>query len=380
VAPASLQHLGLVDGIRGAILLHGLFPPGVRRSSYMANVSPSTAIHFLEPKRVSRRRDWLVRYYLGDFYIRDKRYSTALEVLLEAFRLRPKDPRSTYALATAYRDLARAGLDGLTMEDLWPHDVQRRFLSENPEFTEMLSTGHLDIDPTASADELEKTGLTVDEVAEQAMLLFDETLRLGVRPEDAILVRRHLQRMYLDFPHLEMRVKARRNEQATFRGEARKGPGALYSEAVGHYTRLRFLLDDIPRYRHELAEVIRLCQWTITSDHKDGDAHILLANAYSLLDSQISGQGITPGYYMQWAGAVIHHWATTPLRQYPFTKNAEIGRQLLAGITEELATFHLIDGNDPAQGLARLAAKHLSDALSPASFVAIAALLRSDAT
>jgi len=178
--------------------------------------------------------------------------------------------------------------------------------------------------------------MTVDEVAEKAMGYFEETLRLGVRKDEEKVVRMSLNKMYAEFPHLEAKVKTKRRSDTGLFGDARKDAGGSWNEAMSHYGRLRLLYSEPARFRFELGEVIRLCQWTIATDARMGDAYVLLANAYSLLDSRVQSTGLEPHYYLRWAAAILQHWADTPLSQFPFTKNATIGQTLLQSIVQQL--------------------------------------------
>lgn len=85
-------------------------------------------------------------------------------------------------------------------------------------------------------------------------------------------------------------------------------------------------------------EVIRLCQLAIESDKLAGDAYILLANALMNLANQVSEQAESSqrDYLLSRAMAVIHFWYTLPHRDYPVSKNAEIGEQLWATMVQQL--------------------------------------------
>ena len=126
------------------------------------------------------------------------------------------------------------------------------------------------------------------------------------------MVRQSLQKMYLDFPHLEIKVKndpkrhhvefidwkkedISSNEintkpekvPSSLFSDLVKGSDGMFNDAMGHYTRLRFVMDSELQFRYELSEIIRLCLWAIAADRTHGDAYVLLANAYSLLDLHI---------------------------------------------------------------------------------------------
>ena len=359
--PPSLIRTAFLDGFRIARLSRGLYSGADEIGPHLEKIPVERVTERLEPVRQRNPRDWLVRYLLGDWYCRAKQYGEALTVLQEAYELRPKDPRSTYALATVYRVLSRARFEGVNPEEI--------FASQD---LELMRTVPIDFDPIASANELESLGMTVDEVAQKSMEYFEETLRLGVRRDEEKFVRASLEKMYADFPHLEVKVKARRRSDTGLFGPTRKGPSGLLNEAISHYTRLRYLYDQPARLRFELGEVIRLCQWIIAMDSRKGDAYVLLANAYSLLDSHVASSGLDPHYYLRWAAAILQHWADTPLSQYPFTKNAKIGRKLYENIVTQLVLGEKAGYCEQVVSQMREWSKiYLQEALSPAGFGAI---------
>jgi tetratricopeptide (TPR) repeat protein len=376
-AAPSLLRPSFTDGFVYARIFRGYFPPGVQRLAYLESSDPATVISRLEPILVTEPGNWHVRYLIGDWYMRAKRYVDALQALHQAYRLRQKDPRSTYALATAYRVLARASLEGTDIRAaMTPYLARLR--TTNPELHRQLLIGAADFDPNASADELERIGLTVDEVASRALEYFELTIALGTRPEETLIVDQSLQSMYSEFPHLEATVKARRKTDTGLFGPARKGSAALWNEARDHYARLRHLFNEPGRYRFELGEVIRLCQWVIAADKKDGDAFVLLANAYSLLDTQVAHASVEPHKYLRWSGSLLQHWLDTPLCQYPFTNSREIGQRLYANVLETLIRIDKVSPEQLVAGIRRRCQEDLPLALSPATFAEIKEQLQSE--
>jgi len=220
-------------------------------------------------------------------------------------------------------------------------------------------------------------GLTFDDVALKVMLLFEKTLRLGVRDEEVKNVNESLQKMYADFPHLEIHVKNQKKPKYEAR-LTRDGSGNVLNEALGHYTRLRFLTDTPPRYRFELGEVIRLCQWAISIDKKDGDVYILLANAYSLLDKCVQSSMTDHQYYMRWAGAVIQYWMVSSIKQPPFTKNISIGEKLYESILNDLMFTSNGTREMIIMWMKTLPNQYLDIALTPASYGKIKEQLQSE--
>jgi tetratricopeptide (TPR) repeat protein len=356
-----------MDGFKLAKIFRGFSPEGTDTKQFIEQSLPSEVITHLESYMKENPNQWLIRYTIGDWYTRDNRYIDALNALDKAYEIRPRDPRSTYALATTYRILARARLVGfdVSFDDVDMEDMQK-FANETHGSVREILESQSEFDPKASADELEKLELTIDEVATKALEYFEETLRLGVRTEELKFVINDLQIMYSQFPHLELKVKNKRNVNTGIMGMARKGSGGVLNEAIEKYSRLRILVDQPGRYRYELAETIRLCQWAIASDKKLGDPYVLLANCYSLLDSQLTSS-VDPNIYKKWAIIVLHQWMNTPLKNYPFTKkqNTEIGQQLYTSLISQLSQIYGITNQDMID---RINLDSLAEILSPAVY------------
>lgn len=366
--PPSLFKPKFLEGFKIARMFRGLHsaesPPG----QYLENIEVHAAIERLEAFCQDDPKDWLARYYLGDFYITARLFDKSLNVLIEAYRLKPKDPRSTYALATAYRQLANASLEGHSLSEIFPQSALLQLRDQDPDAFRLMMMGKAGFDPKASADSLEEVGLTIDHVAQKAIEYFEETLRLRVRASERIEVNKTLQRMYAEYPHLESKVKAKRRADTGLFGEARKGADGIFNDAMGHYTRLRYLFEAPARFRYELGEVIRLCQWAIATDKKMGDAYVLLANGYSMLDGHVQASGLKPDHYFRWAAGLIQHWLDTPLRNYPFTKNGEVGEELYLNIVSRVTTINSVEEHEAQVIMRRWGTEFFDMALSPASF------------
>jgi tetratricopeptide (TPR) repeat protein len=355
--PPSLNIMPFFWGFKISKLFRGLKTSDGFLPNSVDDLPIKLVIGRLEEIHNKKPKDWLILYILGDWYIRDKQYYKATIVLEKAYKLHPRDPRSTFALATAYRTLSRAQF------------LERNNINSNlPIFSDI---NKMEFDPQTSHGELKKLGLTVDEAAQKAMELFEETLRLGVRPEEKKIVFESLQKMYCDFPHLEMRVKANLKPTYNLQGDQVKGSSGIFKEAMEHYFRLRFLMDAPPKYRFELGEVIRLCQWSIAADNQNGDAYILLANAYSLLDSCVRYSESDPIYYLKWAGAIIQYWAISPLKNYHHTKNIQIGDRLYESIVKSIKEYTHQSEWDITTDMRKWKKEIVNDALSPVSFTKI---------
>lgn len=352
----SLVRTSFLEGFRISRIFKGLYDPSKPVRDDLDNIPRKLVIARLIQEYKRNPNDWLVLYLLGDWYNRAKRYQDSINILKKAYRIRPKDPRSTFALATAYRVLTRARYEDMDREEIFSS-------SDDEEISRTI-----DFDPIASAKALDELNITVDEAAEKAMEYFDMTLTIGVRKKEKKYVVESLEKMFTDFPHLEMKVKNKRGVQNGLFNEAKKGSDGILNDAIGHYSRLRFLTHDLPRYRFELGEVIRLCQWSIAADHKNGDAYILLANAYSELDSNVQFGASDHFQYMRWAAAIIQHWSDTPLRNFPFTKNKKIGEKLYEEILDSVIKNGGYSKDQGQHQMKTWSKSYVDDALNPRSY------------
>jgi hypothetical protein len=138
----SLIRTGLLEGFRNAKLFKGLTYINSQQVASIENIPSPVIIQRLEEELAKRPKDWLVLYQLGDWYSREKRYGDAINVLKKAYRIRPRDPRSTFALATTYRMLTRAKYEGMDLKEI----LSARQLK--------LVTQESSFDPAASGREL----------------------------------------------------------------------------------------------------------------------------------------------------------------------------------------------------------------------------------
>ncbi|HAL60951.1 MAG TPA: hypothetical protein DCP08_00905 [Chloroflexi bacterium] len=274
--------------------------------------------------------EWVYYYMLCSFYLEDIRYVDAVRFGERLLELRPNDPRSTYALATVYRKLTHAQYTDSRYEDR---------VKELQEWMASVVGPGYEINPEASERALSALGLTIDEAAEKTITLFEKTRALGVRSEEAKFVEDSLAAMYVDFPHLEERIKPKRPpSKGLFAPVIGKSADGLFNEATDHYRKLRYLFDDRRRFAQELAEIVRLCQIAIDKNPRLGDAYVLLANALSLaaLKWRFKDDD-TYEFLISRAAGVIHLWATEPIKEYPLAQNKEIALQLWSGIAERIS-------------------------------------------
>jgi tetratricopeptide (TPR) repeat protein len=101
--------------------------------------------------------EWMYWYALGDWCQRLDDWENSIDACRRCYELRPNDPRSAYALATAYR--------------FW-------------------------------ADEHSQSGLAVEDAAREAVKLFQEVLDAPIPRRQRFMVRRHLAAMFKKYPEL----------------------------------------------------------------------------------------------------------------------------------------------------------------------------------
>lgn len=155
------------------------------------------AIPLLEKAVLDQPSEWLYWYKLGDCYSEVKEYTKAVQACEGAMKLRPTDPRSTYALATMFRLLTHAKYTPSEAQEM---NMRLRYMPI-PQDMPRLTPGFYD--PVASSRALEELGLTADDAAERAIRLFEETLALGVRSDEIdLLVELSISVIYNEFPHL----------------------------------------------------------------------------------------------------------------------------------------------------------------------------------
>ena len=112
-------------------------------------------------------------------------------------------------------------------------------------------------------------------------------------------------------------------------GSAKDDP---LQQAIDHFHKLRNFSPGDPAYNATLLMIVRLSQLTIQQRKADGDAHVLLANAY-LLAAFSDPFGEAYPFALARAAAAIYHWKTVPMH----TKEGEIGEKIFRGVENELA-------------------------------------------
>ena len=104
-----------------------------------------------------------------------------------------------------------------------------------------------------------------------------------------------------------------------------------YNKALQHYRKLRRYPLDSAKYEKALLNVIRLCKESLRKNKRDGDAHVLLANAY-FLASKLDFPSDNYSRYLPLAAAIIFEWKSTPM----YTKSKENGEIIYKGVNDDL--------------------------------------------
>jgi hypothetical protein len=137
---------------------HALSNPKTRQ------VAVVKSIRLLKEATQREMQEWVYWYTLGDFLLEAGFADEGLRVCSFCYHLRPEDPRSTYGLASAFRQLSDARLMG------------------KPGIAEAIAkgkrAGQWVPNPEASKAALARLGLTVDESASAAIYFFMKTLGL----------------------------------------------------------------------------------------------------------------------------------------------------------------------------------------------------------
>ncbi|MFQ6000251.1 MAG: tetratricopeptide repeat protein [Anaerolineae bacterium] len=320
-------------------------------------------VQLLESAVEKEPNEWAYWSMLGDFCNRRGYHLEAVRACEKAMELRPNHPLSSYGLATAMRGLTKA-------KYLWPeHQAERASMAE------FYNSAEIPFDPEAAQRALDALGITVDQAAERALLLFEKTLSIGVRQDEEKLVKDTLAAMYAEFPHLEKAVKHARAPVKGLFAEAR-GPSAsgLFNEAADRYRKLRYLYGDEQRFLDELAKIIQLCQLAIDKDEKHGDSYILLANALSLAASRHRFRDESNyEFLISRAAAVIDLWASSPYTGFPSCKNPQIGRTLQQSIFNEIQEWRKLNPEQTQKLVDSYRLEFGYEAISPLSYPEIVA-------
>jgi len=326
-----------------------------------SRIALQQAIVVLEAAVENKPREWVYWYVLAEWYQTFGELAKSVRACEKCYELRPRDPRSAYALATALRILTRAKYVG-----------DPRIESVKEWMAESGLATYDDFNPKESQKALQELGITPDQAAERSLTLFEEVLTLGVRGQEAKHVRDNLAAMYSDFPHLEERVRSTRQAPKGLLAEARGDP---FNEAADHYQKLRYLMGQPDQYKRELLEIIRLCQMAIAKNPRNGDAFVLLANALVLAAGDLRFINEEAyDYFLTRAGAVMQHWISSGI----YTRNRKLGLQLLQSIKDEIGKAKALTSTESERRMEAFCNTLLTYVLKPDSLTKMQQMLTLD--
>lgn len=179
---ANIIRWGLTDGFRLA--------QTVRKE--LGNVSDPSPEEFIAAAERAKKRypnEWVIHYMLADKYQQLGYYTEALLATQKCVDIRPKDIRSVYAHATSYNLITRAA---------WSDEE-----NEVARLLEVLFDNKGPMDKKLSQGAIDRTGLTVETAAVQAIRWFENALTLNPDSQSKRQIHMDLQTLYERFPHLK---------------------------------------------------------------------------------------------------------------------------------------------------------------------------------
>jgi hypothetical protein len=145
----------------------------------------TTAIELLRTAASRKPKEWLYWYALAECCQDAGEFRLAFVAGCRCLALRPKDPRSDYALGSAYYLLVRARHAGNPVAvEAWDGDFEDRFGTTSPE---------------QCLEGLRELGLSLEDAAERAHTHLSRALP-RVDGKDAALVEQHLFSLRRAFP------------------------------------------------------------------------------------------------------------------------------------------------------------------------------------
>lgn len=194
----NLQSFGFIGRIKLSLLLSPVTDKyGHPRRSHE---SIQEAIKLLEAKVKLKPKKFVFRLALSDFYLSLGNYVKAIQAFKQCCRLRPRDSRSVYGLASAYRKLTEAKyLEHPNIEEIRESVLSKIFTESAMRSMSIL----VSFDPMKSQKALEELELTINQAAEKSLKLFEHVLTLDINLDDAKMIKHSLSVMYAEFPHLK---------------------------------------------------------------------------------------------------------------------------------------------------------------------------------
>lgn len=139
--------------------------------------------------------EWLLLYFLCDQYQGAGNYAEALSFSKKCVQVKPSDIRSTYAHATSYNLLTRA-----QWIDLDQNEISKIYSLFTEDFKNLAGV----FDPKLAQSAIDKTGLTIESAASQAIRWFERSLLLGPDPASRKQIAYDLEVLFERFPLLRI--------------------------------------------------------------------------------------------------------------------------------------------------------------------------------
>lgn len=88
------------------------------------------------------------------------------------------------------------------------------------------------------------------------------------------------------------------------------------------------------KYRSQLFNIVRILQNGIKSNNHHGDSHVMLSNTFLLIHNDFFPEITIYSKPLVYSAAIIQHWSDEPMRQYPWTKNIQVGMRVFSQVSE----------------------------------------------
>lgn len=141
-------------------------------------------IELVKAQVEQNRNDALLWFVLADYLSRSGDYRGALNAYGRVYELEPHNPRAIYGLATIYNTLSFAGV------------------LNDPRYSRLAQLSNPFFNPQRAKEELDALGMTVEEVAQQALNLFSRLLSFRMSAVEAENVRETMHTLRRRFPNL----------------------------------------------------------------------------------------------------------------------------------------------------------------------------------
>jgi len=172
-----------LNSVLGTVVAQYGNPKG-SREAVLATISA------LENALGKNRKEWIYWYVVSEYYMTNEEFGKFVHATQKCFELKPKDPRSIYALATAYFTITHAKDIGDTLKREAANELKRI----SPDWA---------YNPEKSQQVLDEMGLTAEQAGMEAITLFGFLLSEKLPSEDEMNIRLSLKGLHAKFPNLK---------------------------------------------------------------------------------------------------------------------------------------------------------------------------------